>query len=94
MQTKLRSPKRLKDGENSRIRGADMQKSKKRKLRRKKDEELVACLEKVKKKAERQEKYIHYSFEAQEEILGEAKMERAKYLFLLREARERRTTLY
>jgi hypothetical protein len=67
---------------------------KKKKLRRKADEELIACLQVIKENVDRHEKYGNNSLNMQEDVMGEAKIERAKYLFLLREARYRGTTLY
>lgn len=69
-----------------------MMRKKKRKLRRQKDEELISVLDHIKTKADQHESYLRNSIHHSGEVECVARLERAKYLFLLREARVRQTT--
>lgn len=69
-----------------------MVRKKKRKLRRQKDEELISILDHIKIKADQHESYLKNSIDHSGEVECIAKLERAKYLFLLREARTRKFT--
>ncbi|ADH97577.1 YaaL family protein [Salisediminibacterium selenitireducens] len=65
--------------------------SRKGKMRREKDAELIALLDRFKRQADEQDARIHQSVNASPEIERQSKLARAKYYFLLREARHRRT---
>ncbi|WP_416148090.1 YaaL family protein [Salipaludibacillus sp. HK11] len=69
-----------------------MLKKKKRKLRRQSDEELITTLDHIKDKADQQESYLKNSIHYGGDVESIVRLERAKYLFLLREARARQTT--
>ncbi|QKS69617.1 YaaL family protein [Paenalkalicoccus suaedae] len=71
-----------------------MARGKKRKLRREVDDELIRRLDTIKRKADQHDSYLQHSFDAREDVIGRAKLERAKYYFLLKEARVRNTTFY
>ncbi|PYZ91523.1 hypothetical protein CR194_19940 [Salipaludibacillus keqinensis] len=71
-----------------------MFKKKKRKLRRQKDEELIGLLDRIKTKSDQQESYLKNSIHHDGYTDSMARLEKAKYLFLLREARVRKTTFY
>jgi len=66
--------------------------NKKRKLRRQKDEELISLLDQIKIKSDQHESYLKNSIHHGSDLERVARLERAKYLFLLREARARQTT--
>ncbi|PRO64204.1 YaaL family protein [Alkalicoccus urumqiensis] len=68
--------------------------AKKRKLRRTKDDELIYYLDQIKTRLDQHEAYLENSLDAGEDIQALARTERAKYWFLLREARVRGTTFY
>ncbi|MCE7792802.1 YaaL family protein [Salipaludibacillus sp. CUR1] len=67
---------------------------KKRKLRLQKDQELIHALDQIKNKAEEYETYLKNSIDSEGYVNSRARLERAKYLFLLKEARVRKTTIY
>ncbi|MCR6108790.1 DUF2508 family protein [Bacillus sp. A301a_S52] len=69
-------------------------KKKKRKLRRQKDTELIQLLDSIKIKADEYESYVRSSVDIDGHIDSKARLERAKYLFLLKEARVRKTSIY
>ncbi|RKL64830.1 hypothetical protein CR203_24195 [Salipaludibacillus neizhouensis] len=68
--------------------------SKKRKLRRLKDDELISVLRSVKDKVNEHESLLEHSVEDFGYVESRAQLERAKYFFLLREARVRKTSVY
>ncbi|GEL09146.1 YaaL family protein [Salisediminibacterium halotolerans] len=65
---------------------------KKGKLRREKDDELIAVMEKLKRRADEHGAIMRNSVEASEEAESYTRLERAKYYFLLKEARIRKTS--
>ncbi|WP_280772229.1 DUF2508 family protein [Salipaludibacillus daqingensis] len=69
-----------------------MMRKRKRKLRRETDEELISLLDRIKEKADQHESYLKNSIHHGGYVESVSRLERAKYLFLLREARARRTT--
>ncbi|UCZ53284.1 YaaL family protein [Bacillus shivajii] len=66
---------------------------KKGKLRKHEDHQLLILLDKIKKKSDQQHSLISGSIGYHREIEYLAKIEKAKYLFLLKEARCRKTQL-
>lgn len=65
----------------------------KRKLRHTFDERLLNSLEKIKQEWLTRKKLVEQSIEPSYLILYELKLAEAKYLFLLKEAKERKLTL-
>lgn len=68
--------------------------SKKRKLRRLKDDELISVIRSIKVKANEQESFMEHSVDDFGYVESRAQLERAKYIFLLKEARVRQTSVY
>ncbi|SDZ67048.1 Protein of unknown function [Evansella caseinilytica] len=66
---------------------------KKGKLRQKENDLLLKYLEIVKNRVKQQEALINNSVDHHNEVLYRAKLEKAKYLFLLKEARYRKAQL-
>ncbi|WP_077616789.1 YaaL family protein [Caenibacillus caldisaponilyticus] len=58
-------------------------------LRKEKDEELLTLLSECKNKWLRQKHIIEESIDPSEEVLYQLRLAEAKYLFLLKEARDR-----
>jgi hypothetical protein len=69
-----------------------VRKKKKRKLRRQKDDELISLLDHIKIKSDQHVSYLKNSIHHGRDVESVARLERAKYLFLLREARVRKAT--
>ncbi|CAM4018769.1 YaaL family protein [Alkalicoccus chagannorensis] len=67
---------------------------KKRKLRRETDRRLIEQMERIKQKADQHERYLAQSVDANIDLIGRTRMERAKFWMLLKEARHRGTTFY
>ncbi|WP_017729633.1 YaaL family protein [Halalkalibacterium ligniniphilum] len=65
---------------------------KKRSIRRNEDERLLAMIEEEKRLLESQQCIVSRSVDPSEEVLLRLKMTEMKYLFLLKEARIRKTT--
>ncbi|BAB03756.1 YaaL family protein [Halalkalibacterium halodurans] len=65
---------------------------KKGKIRKIEDERLLAFIEKQKKQLEMQQQMVENSVDPSEEVLYRLKLTKAKYLFLLKEARVRNTS--
>ncbi|WP_078593280.1 YaaL family protein [Evansella clarkii] len=63
---------------------------KKNKMRKKEDESLLQCLETVKHRVNQQELLMNNSIDYHNSVDYRAKAEKAKYLFLLKEARVRK----
>lgn len=59
-------------------------------LRREYDEKLVQLLEQQKAEWKRQEKMMERSLEPSEDVICHLKITEAKYLYLLKEAKQRR----
>lgn len=65
---------------------------KKGKLRREKDDELISVMDTLKHRADGHDAIMRNSVEATEEAESFSRLERAKYFFLLKEARIRKTS--
>ncbi|MFB5663561.1 YaaL family protein [Alteribacillus sp. HJP-4] len=57
-------------------------------------EKLVAVIQKTKAKLDQQQRVVEHSVEPSQEILVQVSLLKAKYLFLLKEARHRRVNGY
>ncbi|MBU9721521.1 MULTISPECIES: YaaL family protein [Bacillaceae] len=66
---------------------------KKKKLRNNEDNELLWHLDVMKNRVKQREELIESSFDHHVDVVYRAKLEKAKYLFLLKEARFRGTGL-
>lgn len=67
---------------------------KKRKLRRLKDDELISMLKDIKRKADKQDAFLENAVDDFGYVESRAQLEKAKYIFLLKEARVRKTSVY
>ncbi|MDQ0257782.1 hypothetical protein J2S74_005244 [Evansella vedderi] len=63
------------------------------KIRNEEDKSLLWHLEKLKQRVNQKEALINNSVDYHGEVLYKGKLEKAKYLFLLKEARIRRTSV-
>lgn len=66
---------------------------KKGKIRREEDRRLVAHIEKLKEKLMNQNELVNKSLDPSLEVMFNLKLTEAKYLFLLKEARIRKTSM-
>lgn len=67
--------------------------SKRGKMRQEENKKLLACLDKLKQRVNQKEALIHNSVDYHGEVVYRGQLEKAKYLFLLREARIRKASL-
>ncbi|MBU9710640.1 YaaL family protein [Evansella tamaricis] len=66
---------------------------KKGKLRKEEDNRLLSYLDILKKRVKQRESLLDKSIDHHNDVIYRAKIEKAKYIFLLKEARVRRTRL-
>ncbi|SFM45693.1 YaaL family protein [Salibacterium qingdaonense] len=62
----------------------------KKKIRQSENEQLVYLIQRMKEELDQYERLVERSIEPPPDVLTELKRKRAKYLFLLKEARDRR----
>ncbi|MFC5711673.1 YaaL family protein [Thalassorhabdus alkalitolerans] len=65
---------------------------KKKRIRQKERERLVRLIGEMKHQLERQQAFVSKSVEPSREVLADVKLTEAKYLFLLKEARQKKVS--
>ncbi|WP_439951363.1 YaaL family protein [Neobacillus novalis] len=63
-------------------------------LRKEYDEKLLAQLNQFKQHWQQEKSLLEISFDPSEEVICQTKVAEAKYIFLLREAKQRKVTFY